>query len=508
MSDPLWINSGKASSAIGTATIDTGGTFTLTGHGLADGETVTVDTLTGGASSALTADAVYFVRDATTDTFAVTLTLHGPVVTLGSSGGADVYTWAPGYSAQELRRAGAVRLYPGVASEFGARAGVRPHSTNPISVAGTTWTVNDLTAVVAGPGSGPYEVGHPEESGAIDPADGSNPRIDALDLQIQDDDEDASGQRRARVVYTAGTPGSSPLEPDPTANSLRLGTIDVPAGGSPGPSVRSQAPWTVASGGIVPLHDDDTAPTSGVYEGAYADQTEALLRRTGSAWVPVASPNSPTLVHMDSSGTFVKADYPWGRKLRYRLQGAGGGGGGSAATSAGEAAAAAGGGAGGYVEAVIGFADLSSSETVTIGSGGSGGAAGNNDGSTGSNTSLGSHAIANGGEGGQGGAATSGTNVTQGGGGGSGTINTGTGFVRQGGRGDVGGNSGGVVGNHGRGGHAMLGPGSATSDANAGGAGIAGGVAGGGGSGAFAIPSQSAFAGGDGARGSATFEVY
>jgi hypothetical protein len=286
------MNSGKGSTAVGTATIATDGTFTLTSHGLADGDTVTVDTLTGGAVGVLVADAVYFVRDVSGDDFALSLTLHGPVVTFGSTGGADVYTWAPGYDAQELRRAGAVLWYPDSADEFAGRSGVRPHSQVPVSVAGTTWTVHDLTAVVMAAGSGPYVVAHAEESGSLDPADGSSPRIDALDLQIQDDSEDASGQRRARVVYVAGTPAGSPSAPAVTTNALRLGTVLVPAGGSPAPSVATLAQWTVASGAILPVRAVAELSTGGLYDGLFAwDQAvQQLLARTGGSWQHLASP--------------------------------------------------------------------------------------------------------------------------------------------------------------------------------------------------------------------------
>ena len=200
---------------------------------------------------------------------------------------------APEYNAQELRRAQAAFLFPGVTDRFGARSGVRPHSTNPVSLAGTTWTVQHLTAVVY-PGltatAGPYVVQHPSESAALSPADGSNPRIDALDLQVQDDDEDASGFRRSRVVYVTGTPAGSPSAPALTATSLRLATILVPAGGSPAPSIQSQAAYTVASGGILPVRDNTEGPSAGLYHGMtrYRQDEDVLEVWDGSAWSALA----------------------------------------------------------------------------------------------------------------------------------------------------------------------------------------------------------------------------
>lgn len=206
----------------------------------------------------------------------------------------NVNAGAPEYNAQELRRAQAMFLASGVADRFGARGGVRPTGSTIASITGTTWTVQNLNAVVY-PGitslSGPYVVQHPQEAGATTAADGTNPRIDALDLQIQDDDEDASGERRARIVYVNGTPAGSPVAPAATANSLRIATILVPAGGAPSPSLTVVAPFTTALGGILPAATSAALPAAGRYEGMYADQadTDALRRWNGSAWEDVAS---------------------------------------------------------------------------------------------------------------------------------------------------------------------------------------------------------------------------
>jgi hypothetical protein len=183
--------------------------------------------------------------------------------------------------------------------------------------------VHDLTAVVY-PGisdqSGPYRVQHPEESGSLDPADGSNPRIDALDLQIEDDDEDGSGDRHGHVVYVAGTPASSPSAPAVTDNSLRLATISVPAGGSPVPSVATLAVYTVASGGILPVRDDTELPVAGLYDGLAAwrqDHKRIEVRDTDAGawrgvypggWVPIIedsfSGTPPFTVDLTVGGKF------------------------------------------------------------------------------------------------------------------------------------------------------------------------------------------------------------
>jgi hypothetical protein len=89
-----------------------------------------------------------------------------------------------------------------------------------------------------------------------------------------------------------------------------------------------------------------------------------------------------------SSGTFAKAD-PLGtgdiglRAVRVRMVGGGGGGAGCSATTAGQVSAGGCGGGAGYSEKFWLVADLSTSETVTVGAGGAAGAAGVNSGTAG-----------------------------------------------------------------------------------------------------------------------------
>jgi hypothetical protein len=98
-------------------------------------------------------------------------------------------------------------------------------------------------------------------------------------------------------------------------------------------------------------------------------------------------------VYFTSNGSFVKAD-PLGtgdiglRAIRVRVQAGGGGGGGAEATGGGQVAAGNGGSGGGYAERFILASDLTSSVTVTRGSGGAGGA-GNAAGTNGAQSSFG-----------------------------------------------------------------------------------------------------------------------
>jgi hypothetical protein len=103
-------------------------------------------------------------------------------------------------------------------------------------------------------------------------------------------------------------------------------------------------------------------------------------------------------VYFTSSGTFSKASYPWLRAIRVKCQGGGGGGGGVGSIPTGQIICARSGSGGVYAESFItNISGLSSSVTVTVGTGGAGGAAGNNAGSNGGTSSFGSSVSANGG---------------------------------------------------------------------------------------------------------------
>lgn len=77
-----------------------------------------------------------------------------------------------------------------------------------------------------------------------------------------------------------------------------------------------------------------------------------------------------------------------------------GGGGGSGGTTGGGVGRSGGGGGGGYSTRVFKASDLTSTVTVTIGSGGTGGSSGTNNGNSGGNTTFGSYLTAYGGGGG------------------------------------------------------------------------------------------------------------
>lgn len=406
---------------------------------------------------------------------------------------------APQYSAVELRRLDAVLLFGGVADRLGARQGVRPGPA-PVSLAGTTWTVHDTPAVVYPGGtstSGPYRVALLETTGSVNAA-AAQPRKDIIVAQVQDDDEDSSGQRRARPLYIAGNAAASPVEPAVPAGSFRLATIDVPASGGGSPTLTVNTPYAVAAGGILPVRVTADLPTSGLYEGmpAFDQSTDSLLIHTGAAWMPVASTKPPTQQRFTSSGTWTK---PAGLKYAVvEVQAGGGAGGGAPATGVGQSSAGAGGQGGGYARSMFTAAQLGASEPVTVGAGGAGvSAAGGNSGGASSFGAAGTLVSAPGGAGGQ--AITA--NTLTGFGHGAATPHSMTGQIQiGGGGGQVGGRGGaqGCIG--GGGGSSYLGTG-AGGRGGPSGNGDPGKGYGGGGGGASNVESQGAKSGGAGAAG-------
>lgn len=295
MSTPLWVSTTRGTS-VGTATIEADGTFTLAAHGLVNGQQVTVATLTGGASSVLVVDAPYFAAAATTNTFQLRPAPGAPVMTFTADGSAVVYHAAGVMDAQTLRDGMAGLLGRGDASGgFAARSGVFPNATvtSHVTTSGMTWTVADLVAVVRHSTGRMYITPHATEGGAVTAADPTNPRIDALDLQIQDHTVDSSGFARGRIVYTAGVPAAIPTAPAATANSERLSTWTVAAGAT-STGTPTLPRFTVARGGITPVADVAAYPgAGGRYEGQFVwnSATDELVANmtAGSTWNTIAS---------------------------------------------------------------------------------------------------------------------------------------------------------------------------------------------------------------------------
>lgn len=414
---------------------------------------------------------------------------------------------APAYAANELRRGFAAVLFPGHADRFGARAGIRPGGSAAVTISGMTVTVQHLTAVVY-PAltslAGPYLVQLQSEQHTVSPADGTNPRKDIIYLQVQDNDEDSSGFRRARSVYLAGTPAPSPVEPTPPIGAYRIASIDVPAG-STTPTLTYNAPWTVASGGIVPVRNDAELPgsTGGLYDGAARwnqDLDRLEVHNGGSAWETVGSVKGYQvfLEERFTAGTTwdpaASSRKGWRRAL-VETQAAGGAGGGAAATAVGETSSGGGGQGGAYARKWVAPVDVPSPVTITVGAGGTGVSGGG--GNTGGTSSFGGTLVSA--DGGIGGGSVGASGTINGSAGGNSLQST-NGDIGIGGQGGSFGFKGGASGGAGGlGGSSHMGGGGASRTSS--GTGLPGRNYGGGGGGALNGASQLAAAGGAGAGG-------
>lgn len=265
----------------------------------------------------------------------------------------------------------------------------------------------------------------------------------------------------------------------------------------------------------------DTAPTAaaGALWIRSTDMTLFVRFNDGDStqWVEVrktedAAPAAYRYVetlYYTTNGTFTKADYPWLRAIRVKVQGGGGAGGGAPATAAGQTSVGGGGGGGAYSESFItDIAGLDASITVTRGAGGTAvsGASGN----AGGSSSFGTLVVADGGGGGTARASSAFYIPSPGGDGGNPAL--GTGDLKIGGTGGSMGWKGANYSGGGGGGASHLG-GGAHGNANGSGggsalAGTAGLLYGGGGSGGATAVSSSAAAGGAGAAGVVIVELY
>ncbi|MFJ2029433.1 DUF5309 family protein [Streptosporangium sp. NPDC087985] len=86
----------QGGAAVGTATIATNGTFTITAHGLTVGDQVTLTTLTTGAIGVVKTDTLYYVATAPdANTFTLATRPGGSAITFTGTGGAIVYKATP-----------------------------------------------------------------------------------------------------------------------------------------------------------------------------------------------------------------------------------------------------------------------------------------------------------------------------------------------------------------------------------------------------------------------------
>lgn len=204
----------------------------------------------------------------------------------------DASAGAPSYTAAEGRQLFSAYLQNTTADGFGVRAGRRPGAgmvaTCPTS---TTYQVTP-GAYIAYPRfsatQGPYlcQFGA-NETGSVTAAHASLPRKDILYVSVDDASAgDGSGNRRAQVLYLAGTPNASPVAPAVPARGNLLATITVPQSGGGSPSV-VMGPMGVAAGGVLPVADPTDRTSLTGYAGlrVYEISTGREWTHNGSGWV-------------------------------------------------------------------------------------------------------------------------------------------------------------------------------------------------------------------------------
>lgn len=293
--------------------------------------------------------------------------------------------------------------------------------------AGLTVDVEPGQAMV----QGHYYINTLAKTITLDTADGANDRIDTIVLRLDD------VANTIEAVVVTGTPDSSPVPPTLTQTDpygvfeFPLADVLVPAAaGVPGTITDRRAfmgarfgVWTTANrpdpGTGVAFGYNSTLDDTEFYDGTQwrsvapvinelndigdVDITSATagdkLVFDGTNWVNLPGYVYVQTLYYTSSGTFVKANYPWLRAIRVKCQGGGGGGMGCPNTPG---RVGSGGGGGGYAESFItDIAGLDASVTVTRGAGGAGGPNSDAVGNNGASSSFGSLVQGNGALGGR-----------------------------------------------------------------------------------------------------------
>jgi hypothetical protein len=173
----------------------------------------------------------------------------------------DATAGAPAYSAKNARQAQAALYGNPTGRVFGTRSGWRVGTLSSIvSVTSTTWTLNPCACMIE-PAASLYQGCYGWASddvinGPMTAADGTNPRIDILYIQVNDSSAgDGSGGLSAPVSYLAGTPApaGTQVAPPLPPRSFLVATIAVPKLAAGSPTVTFNQTYFVAAGGVLPV---------------------------------------------------------------------------------------------------------------------------------------------------------------------------------------------------------------------------------------------------------------
>lgn len=159
---------------------------------------------------------------------------------------------APGYDAIDLRRALGVALQEGAVEANAYKVSQRAASANmSVDIAATSGTCLVQGDFVSGQGLYPVPPHSATINETISAADASNPRIDQVVLELQDNTHDSSGASRARVRVINGTPTSGATLDNRTgaaslpSSCMRLADVLVGAGVTSitTSNIRGRRPW-------------------------------------------------------------------------------------------------------------------------------------------------------------------------------------------------------------------------------------------------------------------------
>lgn len=202
----------------------------------------------------------------------------------GATLSADDYRLGAGASASAFNQSSAISVF----------SGLRPSGGNPgllTYTSGLSFTVNPFMARVQGTDvstQGAYQLALSSQVTLTTvTADTTNARWDLVGIKVTD--VGTSGSNAAVTIVT-GTPASSPADPDPGTNFLRLGRLVVPAnatnlgGGTGQGSIQDLRVWAVAAGGITPVANSAAYPSAGPSGSPFYDlATGAFGFWTGNA---------------------------------------------------------------------------------------------------------------------------------------------------------------------------------------------------------------------------------